>query len=144
MKLLYLLLSFFVLTSSFTFPDGPDDIVGTWKDGNGKGHIQIFKQQGKYYGKIVWLKDAKNTDGKPKVDRKNPNTSLRTRPIVGIVMLRDFKYDDGEWTNGYIYNPSDGKEYKAYMKLKDKNTLAVRGYVGISLIGKTDTWLRVK
>ena len=142
MKILFLLLAF-VSTTSF-MSDSPDDIVGIWKDGDGKGHVQIFKQQNKYYGKIIWLKDSKSTDGKPKVDRKNPNTSLRNRPIVGLVMLRDFKFDEGEWTNGYIYNPSDGKEYKAYMKLKDRNTLAVRGYVGISLIGKTDTWIRVK
>ena len=63
---------------------------------------------------------------------------------MGLVMLKDFKYDDNEWTGGHIYNPSDGKEYKAYMKLRDKNTLNVRGYVGISLLGKTDTWSRVK
>ena len=83
-------------------------------------------------------------NGRPKVDRKNPNPSLRTKPIMGLVMLKDFKYDDNEWTGGHIYNPSDGKEYKAYMKLRDKNTLNVRGYVGISLLGKTDTWSRVK
>jgi uncharacterized protein (DUF2147 family) len=59
-------------------------------------------------------------------------------------MLKDFTYDDGEWTDGHIYNPSDGKEYKAYMKLKDHKTLTVRGYVGISLFGKTDTWTRVR
>ena len=59
-------------------------------------------------------------------------------------MLKDFKYNDDEWSDGRIYNPSDGKEYKAYMKLKDKNTLSVRGYIGISLLGKTDTWIRVR
>ena len=59
-------------------------------------------------------------------------------------MLKNFAYEDGEWSGGNIYNPSDGKEYKAYMKLKDKNTLSVRGYVGISLLGKTDTWTRVE
>jgi uncharacterized protein (DUF2147 family) len=59
-------------------------------------------------------------------------------------MLKNFKYDEDEWSGGYIYNPSDGKEYKGYIKLKDQNTLAVRGYVGISLLGKTDTWIRVR
>jgi uncharacterized protein (DUF2147 family) len=122
----------------------PDDIVGVWKDGKGKGHVQIYKQNGKYYGRIVWLQKPKDESGKPKVDKNNPNTSLRNKPLLGLTMLKNFQYDDGEWSGGQIYNPSDGKEYKAYMKLKDKNTLSVRGYVGISLLGKTDTWIRVK
>lgn len=144
MKKLFLLL-IFIVSSILVFAGfNPDDIVGVWKDGRGKGQIQIFKQNGKYYGKIVWLKDPKDANGRPKVDRKNPNPSLRTKPIMGLVMLKDFKYDDNEWTGGHIYNPSDGKEYKAYMKLRDKNTLNVRGYVGISLLGKTDTWSRIK
>lgn len=137
---LLLILSSVLLFAAFN----PDDIIGVWKDGQGKGQVQIYKLNGKYYGKIIWLKNAKDVNSKPKVDRKNPNPDLRTKPIIGMVMLKDFKYDDDEWTGGHIYNPSDGKEYKAYMKLKDKSTLNVRGYVGISLLGKTDTWSRVK
>ena len=122
----------------------PDAIVGVWSDGHGKGHVQIYKQSGKYYGKIIWLKTPKEPNCQPKMDRKNPNESLRNRPVMGLVVLRDFKYDDGEWSSGYIYNPSDGKEYKAYMKMNDDNTLSVRGYVGFSWIGKTDVWKRIK
>jgi uncharacterized protein (DUF2147 family) len=78
------------------------------------------------------------------VDRKNANESLRNRPLIGLTMLKDFVYDDGAYSGGRIYNPSDGKEYKAYLKLDDPNNLTVRGYVGISLFGKTDNWIRVK
>jgi uncharacterized protein (DUF2147 family) len=124
--------------------DNPDAVLGVWKNGSGKGHIQIFKQGGKYYGKILWLRDAKDDNGKPKVDRRNEDPDRRNKPLIGLVMMRDFKYKDGEWTGGHIYNPSDGKEYKAYMKLEDSNTLSVRGYVGFSWIGKTDTWTRVR
>ena len=125
--------------------DRADAIIGVWKNGSGKGHVQIFKNKHKYYGKIVWLRDAMDpTTGKPKVDRKNSDPDQRNRPLIGMVMMRDFIYDDGEWNDGRIYNPSDGKEYKAYMKMKDHKTLTVRGYVGISLLGKTDTWTRVK
>ena len=122
----------------------PDAVLGVWKNGSGKGHIQIYKQSGKYYGKIMWLRDATGDGGKPKVDHRNPDPNKRSKPLIGLVMMRDFKYEDGEWTDGYIYNPSDGKEYKAFMKLRDDNTLSVRGYVGISWIGKTDTWTRVR
>jgi uncharacterized protein (DUF2147 family) len=118
--------------------------LGLWRNGTGKGHIQIFKNGGKYHGKIVWLMDAKDEAGKPKVDKKNEDPNLRDRPLIGLIMLQNFVYQDGKWENGRIYNPSDGKEYKAYLKLQNPNTLQVRGYVGISLLGKTDTWTRVK
>jgi uncharacterized protein (DUF2147 family) len=129
---------------SFTTKDNADAIVGIWKNGTGKGHIQIYKQNSRFYGKIIWLKDAIDATGKPKMDHKNADPDKRNHPLIGLVMLKDFKYDDGEWTDGRIYNPSDGKEYSAYMRLKDHKTLSVRGYIGISLLGKTDTWTRVK
>ena len=141
-KVFITLLVFLTLTGFTTF--NPDAILGVWKDRMGKGHIQIFKHDGKYYGKIIWLKNALNENGQPKSDRKNPDPSQRNKPLIGLVMLRDFVYDDGEWSDGHIYNPSDGKEYRAFMKLVDYNTLDVRGYVGISMFGKTDTWLRVR
>lgn len=144
MKLLLLLAGLIFSAHSVYEPANADAIVGVWQNGTGKGHIQIYKQGGKYFGKIIWLKEPldKNS-GKPKVDFRNPDPSQRSNPIIGLVMMRNFKYDDGEWAGGYIYNPQEGKEYKAYLKLKDVNTLLVRGYIGISLIGKTDTWVRV-
>ena len=142
-KFLSSVLVFVAMTSVFA-SGHPDDIIGIWKAGGGKGHIQIFKQNGKYYGKIIWLRAPKETNGEIKLDRKNPDPALRTKPIIGLVLLRDFIYKGGEWTEGYVYNTADGKEYKSYMTLKDPNTLAVRGYMGFSWIGKTDTWVRVK
>ena len=140
----YLFIILLLAWYQFVTAQSADAILGVWRDGNGKGNIQIYKQNGKYFGKIIWMKTLKSPDGKPKIDRHNPNPALRNRSVVGIIMLRDFKYDDDEWTDGYIYNPLDGKEYKGFMRLKDANTLAVRGYIGISWIGKTDTWIRVK
>lgn len=144
MKALLLLVTILASTG-YTAADKADAIIGVWKNGTGKGHIQIYKNDNKYYGKIIWLKDAMDpATGRPKVDLKNADPEKRNHPLIGLVMLKDFTYDDGEWTDGHIYNPSDGKEYKAYMKLKDYKTLSVRGYIGISLLGKTDTWTRVK
>lgn len=144
MKKLFLFI-ILICSSSLLFAAGdPDDIIGVWQAGKGKGHIQIFKENGKYYGKLIWLTNPKDANGKPKLDKNNPNASLRTKPLLGLTMLKNFKYDNGEWSGGQVYNPSDGKEYKAYIKLKDLNTLDLRGYVGISLFGKTDTWIRVR
>lgn len=125
--------------------DNTDVIVGTWQNSTGKGHIQIYKNSGKFFGKISWLQEPldKKT-GLPKVDEKNPDPARRNSPIMGLVMMHDFTYEEGEWRNGKIYLPSEGKEYNAYIRFKDANTLSVRGYVGISLFGKTDVWTRVE
>jgi uncharacterized protein (DUF2147 family) len=122
-----------------------DAIVGTWLVGSGKGHVQIYKDKGKYFGKMVWLKEPNDDAGKPKVDKNNPDAKLQSRPIMGLVNLNNFTYDgDNKWEDGTVYDPTKGKEYSCVMTLIDANTLEVRGYVGISLIGRTDTWKRVK
>ncbi|WP_207493978.1 DUF2147 domain-containing protein [Aridibaculum aurantiacum] len=121
-----------------------DAILGVWQNGSGKGHIQIYKENGKYFGKVIWLKEPLNSEGKPRLDVKNAEVEKRNKPIIGSIILRDFVYDDAEWNSGRIYNPEDGKEYKAFLKLKDSKTLSVRGYIGFSWIGKTDTWTKIR
>lgn len=141
MKTLLSLLLFLPLTKEIS---NADAIVGVWKNSSGKGHIEIFSKQNKFYGKIIWLKNGVDAKGEPKKDIKNVNPDKRNQTLLGLVMLRDFVFKDGEYTNGYIYNPSDGKEYKGQIKLKNNKTLAVRGYIGFSFIGKTDTWTRIR
>jgi uncharacterized protein (DUF2147 family) len=142
MKLLFVL-AVLLAAAPVTAPRNADAILGTWVNGSGKGHIQIYKSGGKYYGKIVWLRELNGKDGKPRVDRHNPDPAKRTQPVLGMVMMRGFVYNKGEWTDGYIYNPSDGKEYKSYIKMKNANEIVVRGYVGMSWFGKSDTWTRI-
>lgn len=124
-----------------------DAIKGVWKNGEGTGHIEIYKTtSGHYAGKIIWLKEPIDEEtGKPKLDKKNPDKTKRNVPTLGLVNLHGFKFDadDKEW-NGYIYDPKNGKEYSCRVEMKDANTLKVRGYVGISMLGRTDTWTRVK
>ncbi|MVM37195.1 DUF2147 domain-containing protein [Spirosoma sp. HMF3257] len=135
----------FSLTAFAPIEDS-DAVVGTWLNGTKKGHVQIYKQGGTYFGKLVWL--GQPTDpatGKPRTDEKNTDQSKRSRPLMNMVLMYNFKYDGGNvWSDGKIYNPEDGKEYNCKMTLKDNNTLLVRGYVGISLLGKTQTWTRIK
>lgn len=142
MKLAFLLTALTLSVTLFA-KENADDILGTWRNASGKGHVQIYKENGKYYGKLIWLKKTHDANGQPYLDTKNPDKEVCTKPLLGLVMLRDFLFDDGEWTGGKIYNPEDGKEYKSYMKLKDKNSLYVRGFIGFSWIGKTVTFQRV-
>jgi uncharacterized protein (DUF2147 family) len=135
-----------LICASFTVPKPvlapADDVVGIWLNSNGTGKIQVFRENGKYFGKIVWLREPLNEKGQPKKDAMNPSASLRQQPLVGSIILRDFVFEDGEWTNGQIYDPENGKDYKCYLRLKDANTLLLRGYIGISLIGRTEIWKR--
>lgn len=123
--------------------ENPDAIIGNWLNASGKGHIQIYKQGNKYYGKLVWLKEPNDEQGNPKVDSKNPNASLKNKPLLGAIILRDFVFDDDEWNSGRIYDPQNGKDYKCFLRLKDARTLQVRGYIGVSLLGRTETWTRI-
>ena len=120
--------------------------VGTWLTERGGANVKIANCGGKLCGSIVWLKEPLNAHGQPKRDSENPDESLRSRPILGVPLLTDFvRSGDGSnvWQDGLIYNPDDGKTYKCTLTLVDDHTLRVRGYVGISLLGKTQTWTRV-
>ncbi len=126
-----------------------DDVVGVWWNKDKDAHIKIYKENGKYYGKIVWLKNPIDEEtGKPKLDKHNDDESLRTRPIMGMLVLKDFVFDgDDEWEDGQIYDPKSGNTYSCYMEFPDednKDRLKIRGYIGISLLGRTDYWERVK
>ena len=111
-----------------------------------KAKIKIYNKGEKYHGKIIWLKEANDASGKPKVDKENPEESLRSRPLIGLVMLTHFVYDeDNVWEDGDIYDPKNGKTYSCEMTLSpDGKTLDVRGYIGFSFIGRSQTWTRVE
>ena len=143
----YLLSILLIIITTFSLKaQKADDIIGNWKNGEGTGVIQIYKStSGKYAGKLIWLKEPLDSEtGKPKLDKRNPDKAKRTIPTLGLVNMHGFVFDedDKEWNNGKIYDPKKGKEYSCKVKMVDKNTLDVRGFIGISLIGRTDTWKR--
>jgi uncharacterized protein (DUF2147 family) len=141
LRLIFALTAVFVMKGA-SAQDPADAIVGSWFTGNGDAKINIFKSGESYYGSIVWLKNPLE-DGKPKVDKHNPDEKLRNKPLLGLMLLRGFRYDgDNVWVDGKIYDPKSGKDYSCKMTLTSKDKLGVRGYIGISLIGRTDTWTK--
>jgi len=121
-----------------------DDILGTWYNQEKTSKIKIYKcgdGNKKYCGKIVWLKKDKEDDGTERIDKNNPDASKRKTPLKDLVVLKLFVYDAGskEWNEGTIYDPYTGKVYKCYIKREGK-TLRVRGYVGVSMLGRTAIW----
>ena len=130
--------------NSFAQTVNPDAIVGNWLTGSKKGVVQISKEGNKYNGKIIWLQTPTNEEGKPKMDKHNTDKALQTRPIMGLNMLSGFVFENDKWVNGTIYDPEKGKTYSCKIMLKGDDMLDVRGFIGISLIGRTDTWYKVK
>jgi uncharacterized protein (DUF2147 family) len=116
-----------------------DDILGIWFNEEKDGKVKIYKQDGQFFGKIVWREDVPGTSP---YDVKNPDPELRDRKKVGLVILKDFEFEDNKWEGGTIYDPKSGKTYSCVMKLMEDGSLYVRGYVGISLIGRTTYWTR--
>jgi uncharacterized protein (DUF2147 family) len=79
----------------------------------------------------------------PPLDGQNPDLSLRFRPLCGLVILKGFKPSgEREWDDGSVYDPDNGKTYRANMALADNGALRLRGYIGIPLLGQTQVWTR--
>jgi uncharacterized protein (DUF2147 family) len=145
-KILFLIISilFSTLSLSAQNTNKADDIIGIWLSENKNGKVEIYKAGNKYYGKLIWGKTMYEADGTTsKKDVKNSDVSLRTRKLKDLIILTDFVFEDNVWTDGKIYDPQAGKLYSCTMKLK-ANTLNIRGYVGISLFGRSSAWTRIK
>lgn len=142
-KKISILIYLFVLSFS-SYAQKTDDILGKWLNPSGEGHIEIFKKGNKYFGKLVWINEPNDENGRPKTDVKNPNPSMRNKPALGMELLKNFIFEDNKWTDGTIYDPKSGKTYSCNLHLKDNSQLNVRGYIGISLIGRTEVWKRMK
>jgi len=131
-------------TSFAPISDNPDSIVGVWKTGEGNAMVRIYKNGEKYQGKVVWLKEPNDPEtGKPKQDKNHPDEATRTRPVLGMINIWGFSYKDKNlWDDGNIYDPKNGSTYSCTIKMINPNTLEVRGYIGVSIIGRTDNWTR--
>ncbi|NLK50297.1 MAG: DUF2147 domain-containing protein [Candidatus Cloacimonetes bacterium] len=123
-----------------------DDITGEWYNSTKITKLQIYKTAaGSYAGKIIWLKDPKDANGKPKLDEKNPDKKLRDRGIMNLVILTGLDYKNkNNYEGGRIYDPQSGNTYKCKAELVGGNSLKLRGYIGVSLIGRTEIWTRAK
>jgi len=131
--------------SSILFAQKADAILGTWLPSGGKAHIKIDRTGNSYHGTIIWLEEPLDPETKkPQLDANNPEKALQSRPVIGIRLLKNLVFEDSEWTNGIIYDPKSGKTYSCNVTLIDANTLEMRGYVGFSFIGRSDTWKRLK
>lgn len=121
------------------------DVVGKWKTiddetGKPKSTVEIYKQDGKIYGKVIDIVDPTKRDATC-VDCPD---EAKGQPIMGLVILKGLKKDGKEYSGGTILDPNNGKVYKCLIALESPDKLKVRGYIGFSLMGRSQYWERVK
>jgi uncharacterized protein (DUF2147 family) len=119
-------------------------ILGRWHSENSESVILIEEKDGRVFGKIVALKNPNDESGRQKTDLQNPKPELRNQPLIGLTIFQGLRPEgNNKWSGGRIYDPKSGHSYSCEMRL-DGNILKIRGYMGISFIGRTTNWHRAK
>jgi uncharacterized protein (DUF2147 family) len=117
--------------------------LGLWE--NEDATFQIFESNGKLGAKIVALREPTTPEGKQKTDIHNPDPAKRSTPIIGLIFMSGFvRKSDSRWEGGTIYDPKSGNTYSCFMEFEDPGKIKVRGFIGLSLIGRTEYWSRAK
>lgn len=139
------LLFFLLLLPSALKAQDADRILGLWENETKDKVVEIYKANGKYFGRIHWLKEPKNPDGTWRRDIHNNDANQRSRVLLGIDVFKNFTYDpdDGEWDDGEIYSEYSGNTYNAKMWLNGNGELRVKGYLGfLWFLGRTNSYYR--
>lgn len=133
-----------LLTATPSWCADSGNILGVWNTDKHDAKLEFFKCGDKVCGKIIWLKEPNyiHKDDGPvgiqKTDRKNPDPALRNKPVLGLQIMRGLTpKGNNKWAHGACYDPETGKTYKCKMQLAAPDRLKMRGYIGISLIGRT-------
>ncbi len=140
MKKTILVLTILFATTSFS-----QTVLGKWKTiddetGKAKSIVEVYEKSGKIYGKILEILEVENRDRKCDLC----TGSDKDKPILGMTIIKGLTKNGDEYSGGKIIDPKNGKQYKCNIALDGKDKLKVRGYIGISLLGRTQYWFRLK
>lgn len=122
------------------------DLIGLWLSENKKQKVRVvYDSKSKTYtGKLEFMYEDDQVNGRKMLDVNNPNPQLRNRRVTGINFLHSFKYEGNRKFRGYIYDPVSGKEYRCLLTLRpDHKTAEIRGYILIPWIGRTEIATKV-
>lgn len=143
MKIFILLLLIGSYNSGFS--QNKDLIAGKWLNQEGDAQILIYQTSGKYSGRIVWLKSPNDENGKARLDKRNPDAALSRRLLIGTEILKGFGFaEEGVWDGGTLYDHRTGKTFNCIISSSNRDKINVRAFVGISVLGRTETWSRVR
>jgi len=113
-----------------------DLLLGDWVTPE-NDRIRVFRQ-----GEFFFAKPFPYPWQEPRLDEKNPDPALRARILSDALILENFRYEAGKWVGGTAYDPNNGKTYRCEIRLQGDYELALRGYIGIPLFGRTEVWRR--
>jgi uncharacterized protein (DUF2147 family) len=119
-------------------------VIGKWKTiddatGEAKSIVEVFSKSGKIYAKVVDILDPATKNNLC----KQCSGEDKNKPILGLTIIKGLSKDGSEYNSGEILDPKNGKLYKCALTLESKDKLKVRGYIGFSLLGRTQYWHRV-
>lgn len=119
-----------------------DRILGVWLNNTKDAKIEIFEKEGNYFGKIVWVAIPAKEDGSTNTNLKYPDPEQIKSKIMGLEILSNLKYENGEWVDGEIYSPKKKEKADCKIKISDDNKeLYVTASKGF-LFSKTVVWTR--
>ncbi|BCS53584.1 DUF2147 domain-containing protein [Geobacter sp. SVR] len=128
---------------------GAGTILGEWYTEGDESRVEIYECGAELCGRIVWLKTPNYSDSKdgpigtPILDSRNPDPSLRERPVNGLRIMQGFRQEEeATWGGGTVYDPKSGRTYRGTIRMARPDRLELRGYVGIPLFGRTSEWRR--
>ena len=139
MKLIFSIVVFFIFQVSFS-----QTIFGKWKTvddetGIENGIVEIYEKAGKVYGRIIEILEKEKKHFKCEMCEGED----KNKPVLGLVIIKGLKKKGDFFEGGKITDPKNGKSYHCKMILEGKDKLIVRGYIGISLFGRSQTWFRI-
>lgn len=134
-----LLICVLVTTSLYS-----QSVIGKWKTiddetGDAKSIVEVYSKSGKIYAKVVEILDLEH---KNSVCKKCSGED-KNKSILGLTIIKGLSKDGSEYNSGEILDPKNGKLYKCALSLESKDKLKIRGYIGFSLLGRTQYWHRV-
>jgi uncharacterized protein (DUF2147 family) len=139
MKLILSIVVFFIFQLSFS-----QTILGKWKTvddetGMENGIVEIYEKAGKVYGRIIEILEKEKKHFKCEMCEGED----KNKPVLGLVIIKGLKKKGDFYEGGKVTDPKNGKSYHCKMSLEGKDKLIVRGYIGISLFGRSQTWFRI-
>jgi uncharacterized protein (DUF2147 family) len=117
--------------------------IGHWQvvnsDGSPGGHVDTYLENGKLFGRVTEVRPGRT----PQDVCDKCSGEYKNQLILGMILMRDFHTQGDDWVDGTVVDPENGKEYKGKIWAVGKDTLRMRGYIGISLLGRTESWVRL-
>ena len=117
--------------------------IGRWQivnsDGTPGGKAETYLVDGTLFGKVTEVRPGRT----PKDLCNKCSGEYKNQPILDMIFMRNFHPDGDDWVDGAVVDPENGKEYKGKIWAVGNDKLGMRGFIGISLFGRTETWVRL-